>query len=152
MIKQPIYLFFCLLLGGCAAVKDHASKKTIEGIRGYIFEQQGSAMPLKGKTSSKGVAISTIIYVFEPTQINQVEGLNGPICSKVNTRLLDSATSDREGNYFMALKPGKYTLLVKYESGYFVPFFSGMNELAIIQIQPNRVSDLDIIVNAKASY
>ncbi len=152
MIKQSIFVSLCLLLIGCAVVKGHSSKKTIEGIRGHIFEQQGNGMPLKGKSISKGVALSAKIYAFEPTQINQVEGLNGPVCSKVNTRLLDSTSSDKEGNYFIALKPGKYTLLVKYESGYFVPFFSGMNELAIIQIQPNRVSDLDIIVNAKASY
>ena len=152
MKKRSIYLFLCVLLGGCAVVKGHSSKKPIEGIRGHVFEQQGNAMPTKGKSSSKGTPFSTKIYVFEPTQLTQVDGLNGPICSKVRSVLIDSAISDSSGNYFIALNPGKYTLLVKYEWGYFVPFFSGLNELAIIQIQPKIVSDLDIIVNAKASY
>lgn len=152
MIKLPVYLLICLILFGCGSVKVHSLQKNIEGIRGHVFEQQGNVMPSKGKPSGKGSPISTKIYVFQPTELAQVDGLIGPICSKVNTVLLDSATSDSSGNYFVALKPGRYTVLVKYESGYFIPFFSGLNGLAMIQIQPKLVSDLDIIVNVKASY
>jgi len=152
MIKLPISLLICLILFGCGTVNVQTVKKDIEGIRGHVSEQQGNVMPSKGKLSAKGSPIRTKIYVFEPTQLAQVQGLNGSICSKVNALLLDSTSSDSTGNYFIALKPGKYTLLVKYESGYFIPFFSGLNGLSMIQIQPKRVSDLDIIVNVKASY
>ena len=151
-ILQILLCALCMSLLSCMRLNSQNKAKNIAGIRGRIFEKKGNQMPMKGQTSSNGLPLSTAVYIFEPTTIDQTAGLNGSICSNVLSRLVDSVISDSKGKYFIALKPGKYTMLVKYDKGYFVPFFSGFNELAIIEIKPKLVSELDIIVNEQASY
>ena len=155
-MKKCIFpLLACLLtlsLCGCKILNSQVKPVLIEGVRGQVFEKKGNVMPVKGKVSSKGAIFNTIVYVFEPTTLSKVEGLNGQFCTKVNSVLVDSLKTSIEGKFLIALKPGKYSLMVKYDQGYFVPYFSGTNELSIIEILPNVVSELDIIVNVKASY
>lgn len=139
-------------LYGCISLNSQSKLAVIEGLRGQVFEIKGNAMPMKGQKASKGALLQTVVYVFEPTTLLKVEGLNGQICTKVNSVLVDSARTDVEGKYIIGLKPGKYSLMVKYGQGFFVPYFSGTNELSIIEILPKKLSELDIIVNAKASY
>lgn len=136
----------------CTSLNSQSKSTLREGVRGQVFEKKGNAMPMKGNVTTKGAVFNTVVYAFEPTILSKVEGVNGQICTKVNSVLVDSARTDGEGKYIIRLKPGKYTLLVKYGSDYFVPYFSGLNELAIIEIKPKLVSELDIIVNVKASY
>lgn len=142
----------CLHFIGCISLRPQVQLLPIEGVRGQVFEKKGNKMPMKGQETTKGAILNTIVYVFEPTTLLKVEGLNGQTCTKINSALVDSARTDMDGKYIISLKPGKYSLLVKYGSGYFVPYFSGSNELSIIEILPKTFSELDIIVNAKASY
>ncbi len=137
---------------GCVSLRSQSKLAVIEGIRGQVFEKKGNTMPMKGQNASKGALLQTMVYVFKPTSLLEVEGLDGQICTKVNSVLVDSAKTDLDGKYIISLKPGKYSLMVKYGQGYFVPYFSGTNELSIVEIVPMKLSELDIIVNAKASY
>jgi|Laugresp1bdmlbsn_1035097.scaffolds.fasta_scaffold07557_2 hypothetical protein len=147
-----IIIILSLQFYGCISLKSQSKLAVIEGVRGQVFEKKGNAMPMKGQKATKGTLLQTVVYVFEPTTLLKVEGLNGQICTKVNSVLVDSVNTDMEGKYIIGLKPGKYTLMVKYGRGFFVPYLSGTNELSIIEILPKQLSELDIIVNAKASY
>lgn len=142
----------CLQFNSCISLNSQAKLVTKEGVRGQVFEKKGNKMPMKGQETTKGAILNTVVYVFEPTTLIKVEGLNGQICTKVNAVLVDSALTDTDGKYIIGLKPGKYSLFVKYGQNFFVPYFSGRNELSIIEILPKTFSELDIIVNAKASY
>lgn len=137
---------------GCISLSSQNKLTLLQGVQGQVFEQKGNAMPMKGQKISKGAYFHTMVYIFEPTSSLEVEGLKGQICTKVNTVLVDSTMTDTEGKYKIALKPGKYSLMVKFEEGFFVPYFSGANELSIIEVLPKTFSELDIIVNVKASY
>jgi hypothetical protein len=142
----------CLQFNGCISLSSQVKRVPTEGVKGQVFEKKGNLMPMKGQKTTKGAILNTVVYVFEPTTLLKVEGLNGQICTKINSALVDSAMTDKDGKYIIGLKPGKYSLFVKYGQGFFVPYFSGTNELSIIEILPKTFSELDIIVNAKASY
>jgi hypothetical protein len=111
-------------------------------------------MPMIDKPNSKGAALETVLYIFEPTSIRQIEaGLQqGQFVSKINAKLLDSVHSDKLGAYSLYLKPGKYSVFVKYENGYYVPFYSGKEGVSIFETKQNEITELDITVKANSSF
>jgi hypothetical protein len=121
---------------------------------GHIYEQKFNNMPMMDKAKSKGRPIISTLYIYEPTRLNQiVDGLvPGPIVSKINSILIDSVSSDNTGAFSMYLKPGKYSVFVKYENGYYVPFYSGKDWASIIETKPNEKTELDIQVKVNSSY
>lgn len=141
------FLGLILLLGiSCAGVpKSSANLNFI----GHVYEQKWNAMPMVDKPSSKGSPFSTMIYLYEPTKIDQIEGgmPGSPIVSRMNSRLVDSVRSDKTGAFLMYLKPGKYSLFIKYENGYYIPFFAGKDWVSIIEVKPNEITTMDFIVS-----
>ena len=94
------------------------------------------------------------IYIYEPTKLNQIEDglMPGPIVSKINSILVDSVHSDNTGAFSLYLKPGKYSVFVKYENGYYVPFYAGKDLVSIIETKQNEKTILDIEVKVNSSY
>jgi hypothetical protein len=140
-----------LLTISCARLPKSSSESNFSG---HIYEQKFNNMPMSDKTKSKGIPIVSTLYIYEPTRLNQiVDGLvPGPIVSKINSILVDSVSSDNSGAFSMYLKPGKYSVFVKYENGYYVPFYSGKDWASIIETKPNEKTELDIQVKANSSY
>ncbi len=121
---------------------------------GHIYEHKFNNMPLLDKPKAKGRPLETTLYIYEPTTTNQIEeGLQpGPIVSKINSTLVDSAHADKTGAYSLYLHPGRYSVFVKYENGYYVPFYSGKNWVSIIETKQNEKTELDIEVKVNSSY
>jgi len=127
-------------------------KQTISGMEGQVMELLGNAMPSKGKASSKARPLTTKIYLYQPLHLVQLENQNGSFCTKINGVLLDSVVSDKLGHYQIVMKPGEYSVVVGYENGFFVPYFSGLDGVAYIHIEAHKIALLNITVNQKASY
>lgn len=136
----------------CAQLSPNLSKLTNTRIEGRIFEKLGNAMPAKGGHAGKGSPLSTKVYIYKILRLAQLENQNGTFCKKINGILVDTALSDSTGYYQIVLKPGQYSIVVGYENGYFIPYFSGIDGVAYIQIEPNKSTPLNITVNQKASY
>lgn len=155
MQKLFTILLGCAMLVGfsaCKLVQASTQAGFKQGLSGNVFEQLGNAMPLRDKPISKGRPFATTIYIYAPLKIGDAIGLQGQMAKKINGRLIDSCKTDGTGQYRIALQPGQYSVLVQYEHAYFIPFFSGQEGLAFIEIKRNSFTALDIIVNAKASY
>ncbi len=121
---------------------------------GHIYEQKFNNMPMVDKVKSKGRPMACTIYIYEPTKLNQIEDglMPGPIVSKINSILVDSVHSDNTGAFSLYLKPGKYSVFVKYENGYYVPFYAGKDLVSIIETKQNEKTILDIEVKVNSSY
>jgi hypothetical protein len=143
--------FFIMTFFACASTR--ASQEKVN-FTGHIFEHRLNSMPMVDKPRSKGSPLKTMIYVYEPTLIRQMEDqmIPGPTVSKINSKLIDSAYTDNLGAYKMYLKPGKYSVFVRYESGYYVPYLSGSDWASIIEIKTGVPTVLDIDVRANSSY
>jgi hypothetical protein len=118
---------------------------------GHIYEQKFNKMPMMDKPNSKGSPLHTTLYIYEPTNLSQLNrgnafALNPNMTYSISAKLIDSAVSDKTGAFQLHLSPGKYSIFVKYNDGYFIPFFSGTNWASMIEIKENEINSLDIQV------
>jgi hypothetical protein len=148
-----LYIVGCMLVLTISCNRIPASSIK-SNFTGHIYDQKFNNMPMTDRPTAKGSPLATTIYIYEPTLINQMEGglVPGPIVSKINSILIDSVHTDKMGAYSMYLKPGKYSVFVKYEKGYYVPFYAGKDWASIFETKQNEITTLDIVVKANSSY
>ena len=150
-LKQISTLCITLTFFACLSTsKSHR----ISNFTGHIYEHKYNGMPMVDKPSSKGTPLKTMVYVYAPTNIYQIEdGLHlGTIITKINTSIIDSVQTDENGAYSLYLKPGKYSVFVKYENGYYVPFYAGKEAVSLIEISPKQPTILDVNVRASSNF
>ena len=145
-------ILIALLLLGCSTIKKQSKVQFAQGIQGQIFEQKGNQMPQKGKPFSKGVGYATQLYVFEPTSMQTASQISGNLFSMPSTQLIGTFTTDSLGRFKCNLKPGRYSIFVRYENGYYATSFNQRNELGIVQVLEGTFAPVEVIVSAKASY
>lgn len=147
-------LFLCLAssLMVPAQSRRYAKKLTTSSIEGQVVELLGNRMPSKDKRSFKGRPLTTKILIYQPLQIAQLANQNGAYCSQINGVLVKFVLSDSTGHYHIDLQPGKYSIAVEYDNGFFIPYFSGTDGVAYIQLEKGKPQILNITVNQKASY
>ncbi len=139
------FIIGCIILTFFACANTRASQEKAN-FTGHIFEHRFNSMPMVDKPSSKGVPLSTTLYIYEPTRTNQIDdNLSGsPIVSEIKSRFVDSVHSDQTGKFRMYIKPGKYSVFIKYKNGYYIPYYSGIEWVSIIQINPNSLNTIDL--------
>lgn len=137
---------------GCMTVNKQSKAQVPQGIQGQVFEQKGNQMPQKGKPFSKGVGYATQIYVFEPTGMQSAGQISGNIFRQPSTQLIGSFTTDSLGHFKVNLAPGRYSIFVGYQNGYYAASFNQLNELGIVEVLPGTFASVEVIINAKASY
>lgn len=139
----------CLMLTifSCANRKTSQLK---DNFIGHVYEHKFNNMPMVDKPSSKGSPLSTMIYFYEPTKTNQVQAgiVPGTVVNKIDTKLVDSVKSDSKGAFSKYLQPGKYSVFIKYENGYYIPFYAGKDWLSIIEVKQNGYTTMDFDVRA----
>ena len=145
-------VFSTFTMTSCVSAKHQTKVSLSQGIVGQVFEQKGNKMPQVGKVLTKGDPFPTIVYVFEPTFVNQGEQIEGHLFKTMSTKLVGSYPTDHFGKFNINLTPGIYTVVVGYEGAYFTPYFSAQNELSLVHVANNVFTNLDVIINVKASY
>ncbi len=140
------------LLLGCLTIKKQSKAQVAQGIQGQIFEQKGNQMPQKGKPFSKGIGSATHGDVFEPTSMQSATQISGSIFRQPSTQLIGSYATDGLGYFKVNLAPGRYSIFVGYEGGYYAASFNQRNELGIVQVSAGTFTPIEVIISAKASY
>jgi hypothetical protein len=135
-----------------AMVDNAASVQLKSGIAGSIRELTGNMMPLQTKSKRQGKPLQTQLLIFKQLSASQLVGLSEQWCKQVNAIPIKTQWSDSVGNYQILLEPAKYSILVAYDGGYFIPFFNQSNEISTIDIVKSQMLRLDIKVNRKAIY
>ena len=145
-------ILIALLLLGCSTIKKQSKVQFAQGIQGQVFEQKGNQMPQKGKPFSKGIGYATQLYVFEPTSMQSASQISGSIFRQPSTQLIGSYATDSLGYFKVNLAPGRYSIFVGYEGGYYAASFNQRNELGIVQVSAGTFTPIEVIISAKASY
>jgi len=143
---------FVFSLMACRDLKLYAKIQNHAVLEGMVTEQWGNAMPIKAKSSSNGQAISAKIYIYKALNLAQLENQNGNICAKINGDLIQTTTADSLGHYQFQLPAGFYSIVVAYEKGFFIPYFSGNDGVALLSLESKKTTILNIKLNQKASY
>jgi hypothetical protein len=153
MQQKLSYLFIGLSMITLIGCRSHRISKVSPNFQGIIREHKYNNMPMVDMPSTKGSPIMTTLYIYEPTKIDQiVDGMLGaPTVAKINSRFMDSVRSDKTGAFNLYLKPGKYSVFIKYENGYYIPFYSGKDWVSLIEVKPNEITTMDFDVKGSLS-
>lgn len=149
-IKIRAFQWVFILLVGCTSV--HAQKfKVKPNFSGQLtayYHQNGSH-----SSKGKGTPLATSLYVYEPTQVNQLDTLmNDRLTRKIASRRVVTLKSDSRGFFRVRLKPGKYSLFIQFEGAYYIPYFSGSQWVSLFEVSSNGVTEMDLKLYSKDSY
>jgi hypothetical protein len=124
-----------------------------QGVAGQVTELTGNQMPSPDRTLPPPKGIKTTIYVYELTNLNQVEkGDNLPFFKAIRTKFIQSVESDASGQYSLYLPPGQYSLFTKVDGLFYGNSFDGANNINAVKVEENKVARLNITISAKAVF
>ena len=121
-----------------------------QGIKGQILLEKNATMPLKGKTKQKGLPIATMVYVYEASNLNQLIAQEGNYAKGIQAKMIKQVRSDKAGKFKLRLAPGKYTILLAYQDGIYIPFFSGNTGLAFVEVSAHQWQAIDLTIVASS--
>jgi hypothetical protein len=156
-MQKPL-LFICCwaIAGGCSAGKAPQAGTALlvqEGITGFVYEETGNRMPMKGTEPPKPKGLSTTIYIYELTNLGQVSRVGvTPFYTAVLTHPVTTTHSDSTGAFAVRLAPGRYSLFVKLGGRFYANDFDSNNNIVPVSVQQGRRSTVTIIVNPSAVY
>lgn len=122
-----------------------------DNFKGLVLEQKYNSMPMVDRPSSKGSPLCTSIYIYKSTSVKQLDSLTGHFCSRIQGELVTSFQSNKEGIFNTHLEPGIYSIFVRYDNAYYIPYFSGSEWTALFEIKKDEPTQLEIIVSGSAN-
>lgn len=148
-LKYSILVLLVLLSVGCAQSRITHQQGALQG---YVTAYMHDNLPIK--EGHKGVGFSTTLYIYAPTLVSQVD--NAQLASQkavnIQSKLIDSVTSNNKGFFTKWLAPGKYSIFIKWEDAYYIPYFSGSQWLSLFEIKPGEQTSLDLKLIGEKSY
>jgi hypothetical protein len=123
-----------------------------QGIKGHVLLDNNTSMPLKGSAKQKGRPIATMVYIYEAANMNQLIGQEGNYAKGIKARLIKQVRSNNAGKFKLRLAPGKYSIVLGYQEGIYIPFFSGNTGLAFIEVMKHQYQEIDLSIIASSIY
>ncbi|OIR06942.1 hypothetical protein GALL_108480 [mine drainage metagenome] len=110
-------------------------------------------MPMPGVTPPKPSPLSTVIYIYEATNIKDVvrNGTSAFYLS-VNKKLISTVQSDSTGHFIIELPAGDYSLFTKVNNLFYANNFDVNNNIALIKVEEGKIASAVIKVDAGAVY
>jgi len=121
-----------------------------QGISGHVLLENNTVMPLKGNAKQKGRPIATMVYVYEVANVNQLVGQEGNYAKGIEARLIKQVRSDNAGKFKIRLAPGKYSIVLGYQEGIYIPYFSGNTGVAFIEVSKHQFQEIDLLIIASS--
>ena len=96
MCKKSIRLFIFI----CLAPMRRGFCILPQGIIGHVLLESNTAMPLKGGSKQKGLPISTMVYIYEAANVNQLMEQEGNYAKGIQARLIKQVRSNNAGKFW----------------------------------------------------
>jgi hypothetical protein len=123
-----------------------------QGIKGHILLENNTSMPLKGSPKQKGVPIATMVYIYEAANTNQLIGQEGNYAKGIAARLIKQVRSNNTGKFKLRLAPGKYSIVLSYQEGVYIPYFSGNTGVAFVEVLKGQFQEIDLSIITSSIY
>ena len=121
-----------------------------QGILGHLFLEKNTSMPLKGMPKQKGLPISTMVYVYEAANVDQLIAQEGNFAKGIQAKIIKQVRSDKTGKFKLRLAPGKYTIVLGYQDGIYIPYFSGNTGVAFVEVSKHQFQEIDLRIIASS--
>jgi hypothetical protein len=151
MLKNKTILLLAASLSVLLTSAYSQGKKT--GIEGYIFRISGNRMPSPDVKLSPPKGVKAVLYVYELTSLGQVTKQGeSAFYSSIQTRLVQTVTSDDSGYFFLSLPPGEYSIFSKKDALYYANNLDGDNHIAPVKVLPHKVTQVNVNIDYDAVY
>jgi hypothetical protein len=114
--------------------------------------ENNTSMPLKGSSKQQGRPIATVVYIYETSNVNQLIGQEGNYAKGIKARLIKQVRSNNAGQFKIRLAPGKYSIVLGYQEGIYIPFFSGNTGVAFVEVSKHQYQEIDLRIIASSIY
>lgn len=121
-----------------------------QGIFGHVFLKNNAIMPLKGMANQKGTPFSTMVYVYEAANVDQLIAQDGNYAKGIQAKMVKQIRSDKAGKFKLRLAPGKYTIVLGYQEGLYIPYFSGNTGVAFVEVSKHQFQEIDLRIIASS--
>ena len=121
-----------------------------QGISGHVLLENNTAMPLKGSAKQKGRPIATMVYIYEAANMHQLMEQEGNYAKGIEARLVKQVRSNHAGKFKLRLAPGKYSIVLGYQEGIYIPYFSGNTGVALIEVPKHQFQEIDLLIIASS--
>jgi len=121
-----------------------------QGLLGHVSIETNVTMPLKGMSKQKGLPISTMVYVYEAANLDQLIAQEGNYAKGIQAKIVKQIRSDKTGKFKLRLAPGKYTIVLGYLEGIYIPFFSGNTGVAFVEVSRHQFQEIDLRIIASS--
>ena len=127
--------------------------KKKSGIEGTVVRISGNQMPSPDRPPSAPAGIRATVCVYELTNMSQVvrEG-QGASYTSIKTKLVKTVESDSNGKFKVKLSPGKYSLFIKTDKGYYSNGFDGQNNINPVEVIKKKMSKVELRFDQGATY
>jgi hypothetical protein len=144
---------FILLTMACSPQKKSATNAPEEGITGNVYKVSGNQMPMKDANTAAPPGIATTIYIYELTNISQVQRVGvSAFYTGIHTKLVSTVASDSTGAFTIGLAPGTYSLFTKYGDRFYANIYDGNNNIAPVLVEKGKLTKVKINMDADAVY
>jgi hypothetical protein len=65
--------------------------------------------------------------------------------------MIKQVRSDKAGKFKFRLAPGKYTIVLGYQDGIYIPFFSGNTGVAFTEVSKHQFQEIDLRIIASST-
>ncbi len=149
MKNRWLYALSLLTLLSCASSK---SQQQTGQLCGTIAWQSGNRMPSPDQPTATPVGIAREIQIYELTNQRQVQIVKG-FMQQISTKRVAVAQSDAAGHFCVKLPVGKYSVFVNEpEKGLWSNLFDGEGNIFPVEIKAEATTNIQFLVNYKASY
>jgi hypothetical protein len=127
----------------------NADKVSIsQGVTGTLTKVEGNCMPPVDQNSCKEYPVERTLHIFEYTTLDDVEQDSPTTFSSIQTNLVGSVTSDREGFFELTLTKGIYSLFIEENGSFYANGFDGTGGIQPFEIGTDSVT----VMNTKLDY
>ncbi len=141
------------ILTSCLFTKKLSITSASQGIKGYVIENQGNRMPMKGIQQKISIGFACTILVYEPTSINETIPNNiSNVYEIIRTKLVKLVDTDSSGHFSVDLPVGKYSLFIRLGNKYYANLFNQYNQIGLFEVLPNKYTEAKLTLSRAATY
>ncbi|MDO6433928.1 hypothetical protein Q4E93_25195 [Flavitalea sp. BT771] len=121
-----------------------------QGIEGTVFSIGGNRMPAPNRrTSAPKEGVRGTIYIYELTNINQVDRVgDAPYFKSIHTRMIRQADTDDKGHFKVLLPVGQYSIFTKKGDLFHASRRDEKNNLAPVEVLSGKMTKVDCSVES----
>ena len=139
---------------------DNEYKVTInQGVWGNVWLWEGDFMPSTDNSSGgKITAVQRDVYIYEATNNSLLESSTNPMYfgdtffTKINSKLIATIQSDKDGFFQIALNPGKYSFFVKIDNFFYSHGWESEGDIMPATVTISNVIKRQIDLTYNATY